>query len=186
MAESDGDESLHLIPCRTEVRNPGFDWESTWSKARMSGLGSELISFLFKVLHDLLPTQERIARTNPAVNGDCKLCIHNVKEDLVHALFRCPGNHGIVQSVLDCLPLLTGVQDQDVLHLQIDLEDQLQLPVVFVLAVAWSSIWESRRVGRRPELYKVRAELEARVSLLRETRRHAEAAVIIKSIISNL
>ena len=78
------------------------------------------------------------------------------------------------------------MQDQDVLHLQIDLEDHLQLPVVFVLAVVWSMIWESRRLGRRPELYKVRAELEARVSLLRETRRHAEAADEITSIISNL
>ena len=179
------DESIQLIPCRAEIRNPGYDWESTWSRARMSGLGSELISFLLKVLHDLLPTQERIARTNPAVNGDCTLCVPNVKEDLVHALIRCPGNQGTVQSVLDCL-LLTGVQDQDVLHLQIDLEEHLQLPVVFILAVVWSMIWESRRLGRRPELYKVRAELEARVSLLRETRRHAEAADEITSIISNL
>ena len=90
MAETD--ESIQLIPCRAEIRNPGFDWESTWFRARMSGLGSKLISFLFKVLHDLLPNQERIARINPAVNGDCKLCVPNVKEDLVHALIRCHGN----------------------------------------------------------------------------------------------
>jgi hypothetical protein len=35
-----------------------------------------------------------------------------------------------------------------VLKLQLDLEDPLELPVVWFLAVAWYSIWESRRLGR--------------------------------------
>ena len=40
-------------------------------------------------------------------------------------------------------------------------------------------------MGRRPELYKVRADLEAKVSLLREAR-HSEAADIISLMISKL
>ena len=47
------------------------------------------------------------------------------------------------------------------------------------------SIWDSRKMGRRPELYKVRADLEAKVSLLRETR-HSETAEIISLMISRL
>ena len=50
----------HLVPCRAEVKNPEFDWDSAWSRARLHGLGSELTSFLFKVLHDLLPTQGQV------------------------------------------------------------------------------------------------------------------------------
>ena len=183
MAENDDDNQL--IPCRAEIRNPGFDWEYIWSRARIAGLGSELTSFLFKVLHDLLPTQERIARTSAAVSGDCKLCVPNVKEDLLHALIRCPGNQGTGQALLHCLPLQAGLQDHCVLKLQIDLEDPLELPVVWFLATAWNSIWESRRLGKRPELYKVRADLEAKVSLLRETR-YSEAAERITSMISKL
>ena len=118
------------------------------------------------MLPDLLPTQEIIDRTSAAVNGDCKLCVPNVKEDLLHALIRCPGNQGTGQAVLHCLPLQAGLQDHCVLKLQIDLEDPLELPVVWFLATAWNSIWESRRLGKRPELYKVRADLEAKVSLL--------------------
>ena len=71
------------------------------------------------------------------------------------------------------------------MQLQLDLESSLELPVVWFLAGAWSSIWESRKLGRRTELYKVRADLEAKVSLLRETR-HGEAAEHISLMISKL
>ena len=179
------DVSRHLIPCRAEVKNPEFDWDSTWSRMRLQGLGAELMSFLFKVLHDLLPTQERVSRTSSAENGDCRLCVTDVKEDLAHALISCPSNQGVGQAVLGCLPVVAGVQDQHVLKLQLGLEAPDELPVVWFLAVAWSCMWECRRLGKRPELYKVRAELEAKVSLLRETR-HSEAAERITSIISRL
>ena len=78
-------ESQQFIPCRVEVRNPEYDWISTWPRMRLTGLGAELSSFLFKVMHDLLPTQERVARTSPAVSGNCKLCSPNAEEDLIHA-----------------------------------------------------------------------------------------------------
>ena len=161
------------------------DWESAWCRARLHGLGSEHVSFLFKVLHDLLPTQERIARTSVIVDGKCRLCDLNVMEDLEHALIRCPGNQGVGQTLLHCLPPGNGLQGQDVLQLQLDVDEPLQLPVVWFLAAAWLSLWESRRRGKRPELYKVRADLEAKVSLLRETR-HAEAAGRITLLISKL
>ena len=78
----DTDESNQLIPCRAEMRNPEFDWESSWQRARLSGFESEVMSFLFKVLHDLLPTKERIARTSVAVKGDCKLRVPIVEKNL--------------------------------------------------------------------------------------------------------
>ena len=60
--------------------------------------------------------------------------------------------------------------------LNIFLCDHQELPVVWFLAVAWSSMWESRKLSRGPELYRIRADLEAKVSLLRETRQSESAA----------
>ena len=176
-----------LIPCRVEVKSPEFDWDSIWPRVRLSGLGSELSSFLFKVLHNLLPTQERIARTSASVDGVCKLCVFNIKEDLVHALVRCPANQGIGEAVLGCISqhIQDGVPDDEVLQLHLHLDGDLELPVVWFLAVAWNALWECRKLGRTPELYKVRADLEAKVSLLRETRHH-EAADLIRSMIVDL
>ena len=178
-------ERQKLIPCRAELRDPEADWVSIWPRVRLPGLGAELSSFLFKILHDLLPTQERVARTSPTVSGDCKLCLPNAVEDLPHALMRCPGNQGVGDAVLDCLPNSDNLNHNNLLNLQFTLEDSHEYPTVWFLAVAWSSIWESRRLGKRPELYRVRADLEAKVSLLRETR-FSDSAEIISTMISKL
>ena len=120
------------------------------------------------------------------MDGACKLCEPKVEEDLVHALIRCPGNQGVGQAVLHCLPPASaGIGDHKVLKLQLQLDNSFEFPAVWFLAVAWFSIWESRKLNKRPELYKVRADLEAKVSLLRETRRHSEAEEI-SSMISML
>ena len=50
------------IRCRAEVASPNTDWEISWRRARLKGLGTEAASFLWKLLHRLLPTEERLAR----------------------------------------------------------------------------------------------------------------------------
>ena len=153
----------------------------------MKGLGSELISFLFKVLHKLLTTQERLARTNHTVSPLCKApgCSREESEDLVHALVTCEGNMGVGRAVLDCVSRQVD-KLTDVQALRLQFEESLELPVVWFLAVSWTSIWEARLLGRRPELYRVRADLEAKVSLLRETRKLYNEAEKISSMIVSL
>ena len=105
----------------------------------------------------------------------------------MHALVRCPANQGIGEAVLGCISqhIQDVVPDDEVLQLHLHLDGDLELPVVWFLAVAWNALLECRKSGRRPELYKVRADLEAKVSLLRETRHH-EAADLIRSMIVDL
>ena len=71
MAETE--HGRELIPCRAENKGPEIDWKTVWHRARLPGLGHVLVSFLFKVMHDLLPTQERVSRTNPTVTATCKI-----------------------------------------------------------------------------------------------------------------
>ena len=113
------------------------------------------------------------------------MCTSDAIEDLEHALVTCSGNQGLGIAALGSLPLQPRVQGHHALKLQFDLQDHLELPVVMFLSVAWLSIWESRAHGKKPEPYKVRADLEAKVSLLRETR-FAEIADIITSMITKL
>ena len=48
------------ITSRSERTNPNIDWKAVWSISTIPGLDSVDNSFLFCVLHDLLPTQERL------------------------------------------------------------------------------------------------------------------------------
>ena len=165
------EQSRQFILCKAEIVNPSTNWEVIWRRARLRGLGPELTSFLFKILHKLLTTQERVARTNPTVSPLCKApgCSGEESEDLVHALVTCAGNMGVGRSVLDSVSRFVD----KLTDVQFETEESLELPVVWFLAVSWSTIWEARLLGRRPELY-------------RETRKLINVAEKISSMIGFL
>ena len=175
------------ISTRTEERSPLTDWAECRRLARLRGLGPENTSFLFKLLHCTLVTQERLARTNPNQTSTCKLPGCLVQEDLKHALIECPGNNGAGYDVLNAIKtFVPGLRAEEALHLELRLDGDLELPVVFAMAVAWRTIWELRFKKIRPQTYLVRAQLEARVSLLRECRHFASAVDTLDEIISIL
>ena len=95
MESRNGDDQAFKL-CRVELAHPETDWERSWRLARLPGLGPGNISFIFKMLHQILPTQERLARTTPRTSSDCLLpgCI-NLRDDLPHALVLCQGNDGV-------------------------------------------------------------------------------------------
>ena len=59
-----------LIPVRCEALNPDADWPLTWALMRSRGLPSSVTSFMYKLVHLLLPTQERILRLGVDKQGD--------------------------------------------------------------------------------------------------------------------
>ena len=111
-----------LIPVRAESLSPSTDWPNSWRLSRLQGLESELSSFLFKLLHRIIPTQDRVSRIVRAedqAQGLCQLC-HADVEDISHAFFSC--SHNIVAG-LGLLGLVQGLcpdlQPDDVLQLHL-------------------------------------------------------------------
>ena len=90
MNPANGDHPAALIPVRPENLHPNSDWSQIWLNMRTSG--SELSSFLFKLLHGLLPTQDRVVRIGMADNGLPGVCLHcrASTETLQHCFFECP------------------------------------------------------------------------------------------------
>ena len=102
MEESESGEQKY-IACRVEIASPGTDWETSWRLARLPGLGPELSSFMFKLLHQILPTQERVSHTSPTSNSLCKHsdCTGDRVEDISHSLVYCRGNNGVGMKILE-------------------------------------------------------------------------------------
>ena len=177
-----------LLPVRTELLQPTADWPWTWSLARTKGLGSDLTAFLFRLLHHLLPTQDRVARlgggqTDPP--GRCNHCQADV-EDQLHAFFACQ------KSLVPGLALLGYVQQvipnlnpEDALRLELghDHSDVDQLASVCLLSTGLKYIWETRAEKKPITLYKMRAEIEAKISILRRTR-HGNSAIKMLEMIN--
>ena len=51
-----------------------------------------------------------------------------------------------------------------------DLEEDMEYPAVWFTAAFLPAIWERRQSGTRIRCYEIRAEIEGKISLLRETR----------------
>ena len=89
-------------------------------------------------------------------------------------------------AVFRCISGNPNLSPNIVLSLQMELEPDQELPVILFLSVIWQSIWNSRVKSQRPSTYKVRADLEAKVNLLSETRWYKNVAVKISQLMNNL
>ena len=72
-----------------------------------------------------------------------------------------------------------------VLTLNFEMEDQMEFPLVWLTSNFLKKIWDLRKEKKRCDLFRVRADLEAKVSLLRESR-FSESAIIISQLLSNI
>ena len=181
------DSPAMLLPVRVETLSPSTSWKNTWRLARLKGLESDLSSFLFKILHRLLPTQDRVFGLGVGdgqLPGLCLLCQTEV-ENPMHAFFVCSfsrvaglGLLGLIQELCpDLLP-------EDVLQLELgeDLSDAEELAAVCSIATGLKFIWEARIKKKQSTLFQVRAELEAKILLLRRTR-YQEAGLKMQNML---
>ena len=65
------------------------------------------------------------------------------------------------------------VEVEAALRLEINVEEEFELPLVWMLATVFLAIWKLRVDKSRVQLYEVRAQLEAKINLLRETHHHS-------------
>ena len=182
----EGDGPPPLAPLRVELSDPGVDWPRSWQLARLPALGPQLSSFLFKLLHQLLPTAERVAKILPASSPLCTQCGDKVVETLFHALYACTANLGLPQKLLACLkdydPALTP---QKILTLHIEVNIHLQLPIVWTISTFLLSLWSARIDKRKVSLPAVRSEVEAACRILKESK-FTNAGQVTDQLVSTL
>ena len=137
----------------------------------MGGLGPDNMTFLFKLLHQILPTQERVARTKPSTSPSCKMpgC-HADVENLEHALIFCQANDDVGLKLLEIVRGFTPtLQAESLFRLELHVDHDHELPVVLFISTVLSSVWNLRQSSNRVQRYLVRSQMEAKINLLRET-----------------
>ena len=120
---------------KIEIEYTDVDWDRTWSLACIPGLESSEYTFLWRMIHNILPTQERLQRILPRVHdAACTLCRSQEICNLKHALFECSYNSQVSQWLCQTLgqfavtPEVTPLQ---VILLNFKLENHLRLPVAW-------------------------------------------------------
>ena len=184
VTNDDGRRSLKL--CRTETNHPEVNWEATWRLSSLKGLSSEDHSFLWKMLHNLLPTQERINRMG-LPNAPTPMCTHcdmQAPDQVHHALVTCPQNKDVSDWLLHQIhPYLPNISPQQLvlLHLGVLQEDQ-ELPLVWLITQVLRNNWTQRLLKKKPQLFQTRAVLEAGIAIMRKTR-FSDSCTMIETIL---
>ena len=123
-------------------------WRGQGLLARLPRLGPDKTSFIFKIIHQILPTQERVACTKPRASPSCKMqsCQGEAEENLPHALVYCQANDRVGMKLYECLrEIQPSLEVEAVLRLELEVEDKLELPVVWLIRCGLGYLWNLRQ-----------------------------------------
>ena len=68
MSEIDDGRRTELIPCKVEERDPDVPWYEYYRFGRQKGISPDDKSFLFKLIHTLLPSISSLLPPHPSAN----------------------------------------------------------------------------------------------------------------------
>ena len=142
--------------------------------ARLKGLSSESLTFLWLMLHGLLPTRDRLYRILPTVtNATCQEQACDQLDSLKHALTECRNTRPVFDWMMRGLRKFnSSLTVAKLLLLDLEPDNVLafgHLPLVWFTAEVLRRVWRRRRDGRQCSLFLIRAELEAEVNIVRHS-----------------
>ena len=134
MKEVDNEGRREMIPCKIEERDPTITWTDSYSLCRLKGLSPDSKSFLFKLVHTLLPSKERIHHMTATSSPLC-WCDEGDQETYIHLFFQCSKNREAGEALLRC----SQAYDQSLtveksLRLELMVDETFLLPIVILLA----------------------------------------------------
>ena len=151
---------MEMRKCKAELDSPDTDWPISWSICRQPGVPPDLASFLWKVMLNILPTQERLHRMKISEVADCKQC--SKPGTLQHELIDCDFNMGVGHLLLTCVQEhLSPCTAAKLLRLELgNLSENKKLPFIILIANTLRHLWLQKTSLSWVRTYQVRAEIE--------------------------
>ena len=158
-----------LLPSHLEEKYPDINFPHNYGMCRLFGLSPEQKSFLFKMRQNLLPTRERLHRLGKIPSPSCRFCNH--EQDTTEHLLSCPISSEVVTPLVSCLSSQTNnLTNEDIILSSIHTSESWELPAMWLTSTCLSLLWEDRVKGISTSIGRLRAELLAKVALLRDTK----------------
>ena len=121
------------------------------------------------MMQSLLPTRDRLARMGKAQSSNCLHC-DGVSDSTEH-LLTCGQSREVSTRLMNCLTsYFPNISPADVVILNIPATESLELPAVWLVSTCLGYIWDQRVMGKMARLDICRAELLAKLLLLRDTK----------------
>ena len=127
MREVDQDGRQELVPNRIEESFPTIQWGEPYRLSRLQGLSPSSKSFLFKLVHQLLPSRARVNRIIPANSPLC-WCGSGESETYLHSFYTCSKNSEASDAMLRCAKTYdTELTPEKSLSLQVKADEVFML-----------------------------------------------------------
>ena len=155
--------------------------------SKLQGISPSTKSFNFKLIHTLLPSNERVNHLNPNATSLCRLNCGAV-EDYHHLFFQCQSNHAAADALLRCVRSYDSeLTDMKSLSFRIKVDGCFEMAVVSILSSGLELIWSRRLQKKNTDLIIMRSELEWASILRRKSRNRVikEAGEIMINMIEN-
>ena len=175
----DGD--IIMRPSRIELVNPLVPWDNIWKNIHLKILGNAEISFSWKLVHNLLATEERVHATVGNSTASCKfLCTEESPADLEHCLLSCVMTSDVGTWLKRIFRLINpGSSVNAMLRLQICDNDALLWIVVKTLFFCW----RQRTARKRAQKFECLSFLLADLKLMLETN-HSTLVIKVHEILN--
>ena len=167
--------------CRVERLSPHLDWSTIWKRIRLSSLSSNTMSFVWKLMHHLLPTEERISSTLGNMSSSCRLgCPGNIEANVEHCLFSCLLSSEVGSWLVTTVQTVFSLANTANI-LNFDLPDNCALS--WITANTLHYTWTKRSLKKRANLASCLADLKSEALKLEETQ-HSHLVDTIFGIIN--
>ena len=90
-----------MIPTKQEDLNSDTDWENIWLNMRSKGLTPSQSSYLFKMVHDLLPNNSKLLKFGLKDNDTCNFCTQSDSRSHLWLCTQAAGLGMIVKDILE-------------------------------------------------------------------------------------
>ena len=186
---SEPDSPPKLIPTKLELLHPNCNLENSYRITRLFGLSPEKKSFLFRMLHNLLPNKERLHRIKKVATPHCVFCTGLYLDDMEH-LFVCPKYRQIIEPLLKVVKtVLPDSTIPQIVTLQITLEESMEFPVIWLISTTLMLVWNARKAGKDLSFISFKAEVQAELEILKSTQwRHFalhNSALLLDQLLEN-
>ena len=178
------DGAVVLKQSRMEFLYPHIDHLNSARNIRQEGLHADLVSVLFMLKNDLLPTKERLKRLNLCEREDCEGC--GRRDDQGHYLV-CVRNSEMCRPFLEFVAKKNAnIQFYHIIHCDFSLSLNEGFSCVWILAQITKYIWACRRKGVTCDFNKLKGILSAEIKILAQMHMYEKRVKRIKYDIGNM
>ena len=160
--------------CRIERNRPDLVFPEIWAFVRMTPLPSQTTSFLWRLAHELIPSENRLSQCNYGgfTSPFCKkACVGNVNATYTHIFFQCTHSKEVGDWLLNMVQVYSSTDATadsilDFRHLEND-------ALSWITATTLHYIWEKRiSTGGRASTGELLIQMKEKLKLMENTKFH--------------